>query len=210
MAQDDASSFDELLALTQDDDTTEPVVPVPTPSKRTRKAAPKPEAAVDPLLAKIAAMEAELAKPVPSYPDPHEEEDPERAALREKAKDLEDQLARRKTQAIEGQTDYVQDSGPGETIHLHFVEDGFVHFGQPWYRGQELEIVVGSPQYERTKDREGNTWLSLVDDWQAQIARWGHVKFARGPFVPRPGESFNDSVAAEDARRGRAVPIVRN
>lgn len=101
------------------------------------------------------------------------------------------------------------DETPGEeTILLHFVEDGFTAQGRVWMRGQELEFVVGSPAYEETKDRDGNTWLDMVGDDKAQYARFGRVMFRPGEW---PGLGYEDEEAAKaEALRGRKPPVVGN
>lgn len=198
----DVDNFDDLLNLTQDEVSSEKVTAKPAASRR--KQAPK----ADPLADKIASLEAKLAEPDPVYEE--DDEDPVIIEQQARIKELEDQLARKVTTQIENAPDrYQPSSGEGDLLLIHFEEDGFTVFGQSWYRGQELEIVLNGPEHQRTMDREGKSWLDLVDDRHAQISRWGRVMFERGPFVPRPGERFKDAVAEEDARRGRALPVIR-
>lgn len=164
-------------------------------------------AAEDPELVKIRQLENQLAQPLPSFKEPTAE--PTANQLRIKL--LEDQLAKRNADIVtNAPVEYVTESGEGEHVLLHFVQDGFMVLGQVWYRGQEIEFVRDSLAWERTKDRTGFTWLSLVDDPNGQVARWGKHYFSPGPFVPRRGETFEDDVAQQDSRRGRAVPIFRN
>lgn len=84
-----------------------------------------------------------------------------------------------------------------KTILIHVLEDGFTANGQLWYRGQEIEFVVGDPAYEDTKDRNGISWLDF-DDSQ-QYRQWKRRMFGRGPW---PGETWQDenSLTAEQAR----------
>lgn len=223
------SDFDELLGLTQDDLPGEPEAPVAAPApaappepevkapvKRTRrssaKAAEAPTASVlSPEAARIAELEAQLAQPAPAYSEADNEEpeeDPVITAQKARIKELEDQLARRNAASTENTpAKLVRATDDGERILIHFEEDGFVAFGTTWYRGQEIEVTVGSPVYERTKNRLGQTWIDMVDDRNSQLQKYGKVYFARGPFVPRKGEQFTDDLVAEDARRGRAVPL---
>ena len=79
-------------------------------------------------------------------------------------------------------------------ILLHFLEDGFNALGNVWYRGQELRIVKDGPEYNSTIDRNGNTWLDMLDDDQTQYRRFGKKMFARGPW---PGKRW-DEVSVSD------------
>ena len=229
--------FDELLSLTQDDlpavhptggdETPEqappeekptpeekPVAPTPEPTKakRTRRspvkaAVPNPEP-VDANAARIAELEAQLAQPAPVYRDDEpDEEDPVVLQQKARIKELEDQLARRNADRAENAPAQLVRAEGSSKILIHFEEDGFNAFGTTWYRGQEFEYTRDSVVYQRTLDSKGNSWLDLAEDRNAQLARWGRVYFAPGPFVPRKGEQFTDALVGEDARRGRAVPI---
>lgn len=218
MTDDDFDDFDDLLDITQDDvpapvkAEAAPVV-VDAPKATPRRRGPnKPKTLdpvdEDPLDAEIRALEAKVQEP------DFEEvggDSPEVAAKRERIKDLQDKLAAKGANAAENAPPvFVQATGPGKRILIHFEVDGFTALGALWYRGQELEFTVGSPAYEQTKDTTGASWLDLADDRRAQIARWGQVMFSPGPFAGRPGETFDDEVAREDARRGRAVPVIRH
>jgi hypothetical protein len=87
----------------------------------------------------------------------------------------------------------------GSTILIHILEDGFTAAGQVWYRGQEIEYIVGEQAFEDTKDRHGRSWLACDDATQMQ--RWGRVMFRRGPW---PGASYDDPrAAAAELARGR-------
>lgn len=91
-----------------------------------------------------------------------------------------------------------------DTILLHFVEDGFTADGAVWVRGQELEYPLDSPEYEQTKDRNGDSWLDLVTDESAQIDRFGKVMFREGPW---PYKDYEDEAAAKaEKKRGRKPP----
>lgn len=94
------------------------------------------------------------------------------------------------------------DAREGERVLVHFTEDGLTANGRTWYRGQELEFIVGEPEYEDTKDRYGKSWLEMDD--AAQMKRFGRVMFRPGPW---PGESYDSESAAEAERqRGRKPP----
>lgn len=91
-----------------------------------------------------------------------------------------------------------------KTILFHVAEDGFTAAGQVWVRGQELEYVVGSPEYQDTLDKDGNSWLDLVGDDAAQMQRWGKVMLRPGPW---PGATFEDeAAAAAEKKRARKPP----
>lgn len=92
----------------------------------------------------------------------------------------------------------------GTSILIHVLEDGFTAHGQVWYRGQELEYVVGEQAYEDTKGRNGASWLSWDD--QTQMRRWGREMFRRGPW---PGSAYEDPRAAMAERtRSRRPPVL--
>jgi hypothetical protein len=63
---------------------------------------------------------------------------------------------------------------------IHVVEDGLTAFGQVWSRGNQIHL--SQSHISQTLDRNGNSWLALVDDEGAQTARWGKVMIRRGPF----------------------------
>lgn len=60
-------------------------------------------------------------------------------------------------------------------------------------------------------DRNGKSWLSLLDDPEGQISRWGEVKFARGAF-PEKEESWRQGSPewemARDSARAKAWAVV--
>jgi hypothetical protein len=108
----------------------------------------------------------------------------------------------------------------GSNIVIHFVGDGISALGKVWTRGQELEFAPDSPAFRDTCDRNGRSWLSLVDDPVGQEARWREVKFRRGPWPGKPfaaaaTEVFDGPKPTADelrradeaeARRNRAAP----
>ena len=63
----------------------------------------------------------------------------------------------------------------GETLLIHFTEDGLTAFGRVWYRGQELAIGPGHPRWP-----EAVGWITL--DKAGQFARWGRQYFEHGPW----------------------------
>lgn len=114
--------------------------------------------------------------------------------------ELENQLADR--QASVSELQYAPTPDGSEKILFHFRKDGLILFGNVWMRGQEIEVVVGSHEHKRIE-----RVLEILDDEDAQMAKWGDRYIARGPFRPRKGEKFDDDVAREDQRRGRRVPV---
>ncbi len=82
----------------------------------------------------------------------------------------------------------------GESILIHFVEDGFTFAGQVWYRGQEIEIGPDHPRWQEVLG-----WITL--DKYAQIDRYGKQFFDHGPW---PGRSYRDGLGAfEQLHTGR-------
>lgn len=105
----------------------------------------------------------------------------------------------------------------GETILIHFVEDGFTAQGQLWYRGQELEFEVGGEAHEQTKNRFGVSWLDMATDVDAQWERYGKEMFRAGPWRGKSWESAvtedgNErdvaAAAAKERKRNRAAPLI--
>jgi hypothetical protein len=170
---------------------------------------------------------AEFANPVdsvkstipikPDRPTPEAQLTPEQRRIRQ----LEDQLAR-----AQGEKDPERElerpvGKEGEKVLIHFAADGLTSLGQVWYRGQELEIVIGSGAYQDTCDRTGWSWLSLVDDEFGQMNRWGRVMFRRGPWrggsysddrrealsgITSPSQEELLAASRAEASRGRAAP----
>lgn len=139
------------------------------------------------------------AKPAPAAPPAAESElTPDQKRIRE----LEHKLALQETAKLDHQVDE-EIVAEGQSVVIHIVHDGFSAQGRIWYRGQELEF--DSRTVQETRDRFGWSWLSLMDDEQAQYAYYGRLWFKRGPW---PGAAWDDeaAAAAEKARR-RAVPV---
>lgn len=196
---DEIPNLDELLELTGDDFSTvelpsqEPEVAVVVPvAGRVIVADPAETAEQAEIRELRAALALAKAEPV---------ETPEQAEIRE----LKAELARRAAPVTVLKTKPAEDS-----IIIHFVADGFLAFGQSWYRGQELEIVIGSPQHKLTFDIYGNTWLDL--DADAQYERWGMEKFRPGLWRGKKWgdtSSLTDPEEIADAERAAAVEAKR-
>ncbi len=145
------------------------------------------------------------ATPEPE-PEPVEEEISDEE--KEEIKNLEDQIARRNNARLDSREPKgFAEAKSKDTILIHFVEDGFSAFGTVWNKGQELEISPGSPEFQRTQDINGDSWLDLRTDNAAQRRRWGKVMFAEGPYEWVEGEEFDVIVARADVRRKRGVPL---
>lgn len=113
---------------------------------------------------------------------------------------LQDQLAKTRTKSFLSSGDDFDEDG-GERV-IHFVADGFTGQGRVWYTGQTVSF--GTASYEQTKDKFGVSWVDM--DERAQFKRYGKVYFRPGAWE---GATYGDEVAAEDARRGTAAPVIR-
>lgn len=225
--KDEPVDFDDLLALdagspevaseapkaaqpaTQDppqgdpDDAPEPTPDAPTPAPSTSPNSPTTEET--PEQRRIRELEAALAAPLPTAESEPEAE--EKTEEQRYIEELEHRLAQRNTQILESAPErFIEDSGPGQKVLIHFLEDGFMGFGQIWSKGQEIEVVVGSDAWKRSVDSQGKSWLDLRNDLSGQRKRYGKIMFAEGPYAWREGEEFDVTVAKADARRGRRVP----
>lgn len=92
---------------------------------------------------------------------------------------------------------------PGDQIH--FLRSGLTfRTSDEWaatvisQRG--MVATVTSDLIEASRDRYGRSWLALVDDPEAQIARWGSVTFARGAF-PAGVPTWTPATPEEEAAR---------
>lgn len=193
--------FDDLLAHSS-----EAPAAVPAPAEET------------PAQKRIRELEAELAAPAPVFTisgKPEAELTEEERQIR----DLEDKVAKRRAAEMEAAPEQFAPAATGETLLLHFLEDGITFSGRSWYRGQEVEFEIGGKAWEQQKDRNGNSWLDLVDDIDAQYDKWGKQMFARGPWRGKPWGDFDhitdpeeraqaEAGAKAEQRRNRAAPVV--
>jgi len=124
--------------------------------------------------------QAPLAAPEMSRPKPASMLTPQERAERDR-QHAEAMAAARQFEAQ--QPGYVPPEG--ETVVIHFIEDGLTFAGQVWYRGQEIEIGPRHPRWEQARG-----WI-LLDRYQ-QIDRWGKQFFDRGPWRGR--QSYLDGV----------------
>jgi hypothetical protein len=93
------------------------------------------------------------------------------------------------TQAFESQSPQFRAS-QGESILIHFVDDGFTFAGLVWYRGQEVEIGPDHPRWQEVLN-----WI-MLDKYQ-QIERWGKQFFDHGPWPGR--RSYTDGAMSFEA-----------
>lgn len=76
-------------------------------------------------------------------------------------------------------SDVEADPDKPNSVTVHFVDDGFTIFGKVWYRGEELTVQQGTPQWEEASI--GNIMLLTMTEAQ-QVARWEKRFFAPGPW----------------------------
>lgn len=70
---------------------------------------------------------------------------------------------------------------PGDQFHvLNSVVIAYSDFHEASCRRGQT-VTVTDAMLDQSKDRNGDSWLDLVDDEAAQIARYGHRLIARGP-----------------------------
>ena len=224
---DDLSDLDDLLAddeevstnddddLFADDDDAAvlalPEAPIVKKVAPTRKSpiAKKVAPVESEIARKIRELEEELASPEEDFASV--ELSPEEKHLLE----LEDQIAARRARVAENSPTQYDTAMEGEKILIHILEDGFIAQGESWYRGQQIEFVVGSEAHRQTFDRVGVSWLDLRDDVDNQYRLYGKEMFRSGPWRGRSwGSDLDDPasaerVAAAEARRNRAAPVIR-
>lgn len=84
-----------------------------------------------------------------------------------------------------------------ETELIHFLEDGLSFAGTVWFRGQEIELDVGSQRWQ-----EAQAWIHLTDF--EQMERWGRVYFRHGPW---PGKRYVDALRESGAEPPPGVDV---
>ena len=101
--------------------------------------------------------------------------------------------------------------GPGSTFHCLqsglsvTVSSGGVCRGAVLLRGQSVTLTAES--IFENQDRDGNSFLDIIGDPDAQIARWGRVMIGRGGFPASESVLQPNSLewAAERERRRLAA-----
>lgn len=152
------------------------------------------------LEAKLAAATSGHAEPKPFVPS--SQLTPDQLKVRE----LEDQLARTQAGNFDNAPEAFEEAD-GDTITVHILVDGFTAQGRVWYRGQTIVFQRAGSAYQQTLDRNGNSWLDIVNNPQAQIKQYGHVAFGSGPW---PFSDYDDSAAAKaEAARRNAAPVLQ-
>jgi hypothetical protein len=181
---------------------------------------PAAEVTETPAQKKIRELKEALAQPIPE-PEFSISGKPEAELTEEEReiRDLEDQVAKREAKILESAGPKYADAPKGDSLLIHFLEDGFTFSGLLWFRGQEVEFEIGGKAYEQQKDRNGNSWLDLVDDIDGQYSKYGKQMFARGPWrgkawgdfshITDPEERAEAEKAAKiEQQRNRAAPIL--
>lgn len=221
----DPLDLDDLLDLTADDLPTPPgdevdvFDEVPEREEDTVPELTEEQKEILALRAQVAALQEAPAEPV---------ESPEQKEIRElKAALAAAQGINSEPDDADGPQEFDTTPFAGkETVLVHFVRDGMVVCGQTWYRGQELEFVVGSTAHKQQFDLNGNTWLDLADDVDAQFEKYGDQFFAAGQWRGRSWEAASipddldageknryrqelQAAAEKERRRGRAAPIMK-
>lgn len=102
---------------------------------------------------------------------------------------------------------------PSNTQLVHF----YVATTIPW-PGIASRLMLWGDVVEVTplirelgRDRNGHTWVDLAGDPEAQLKRWGRVRFALGPWpadLPRyePGSQEEQEAIQEAYRNAWAIP----
>lgn len=97
---------------------------------------------------------------------------------------------------------------PAPATQVHFLESGFsftstenAATGHVSRRG--LVITVTTALIEASKDRNGDSWLALVGDPDAQVKRWGKIMMGTGPWPESEGLWLKGSPEAEIERERR-------
>lgn len=155
---------------------------------------------------RIRELERKLAAPLlnPTTDSGRPVADSELTPQQKRIRELEDQLAKRTAKELENRPEAYDSTQEGESILIHFLEDGFTSQGRIWYRGQEVEFFIGSKAYEQTKNRYGRSWLE--DTEEDQYRRYGKLYWRRGGW---PGHEYTDDEAAKaERKRNRAAPVV--
>jgi hypothetical protein len=100
---------------------------------------------------------------------------------------------------------------PGDTFH--WLKSGVTFLvSEAWGAGEisrrGMSVCLTDAMIRANKDRNGASWLDLVDAPEAQIRRWGEVAFARGPF-PADLPTWVESSPEQEEARDVALRDVR-
>lgn len=92
---------------------------------------------------------------------------------------------------------------PGDRIH--FLSTATIRVREGSYGGEMVErgqtVTITDEILRLNVNREGWSWLSLIDDREEQVRRWGKARFGRGPFPEREPMLEPGSPEAEWAAR---------
>lgn len=95
---------------------------------------------------------------------------------------------------------------PGD--QFHFLKSGFVFRSSEGSYGSETSaraqtVTATATLLELAKDRNGNSWIDLMHDEEAQTARWGQPMFRSGS-APADLSLWQPGTAEEDIARDAA------
>ncbi len=86
---------------------------------------------------------------------------------------------------------------PGDLVHF-LVHTNIVTAHGPLIVKPGTTVTLTGSIIELSKDRNGQSWLDLVDDPAAQLRQHGRVRIARGPaptdLLPSPGSTEHDDM----------------
>lgn len=98
----------------------------------------------------------------------------------------------------------------GDKFLMHVLEPNTNIAGHIWNRGDELLFTVGDSVWNEQFDRNGDTWIKLVFDEEAQIAKFGSVRYLPGPWTgPTQVKIPRGATAAEAARLRESAERIR-
>jgi hypothetical protein len=89
-------------------------------------------------------------------------------------------------------------------VTIHFVEDAFTILGKVWYRGENLTLVPGTPNWENAfvNEYKGSTnmvlFATMTED--QQVRKWGKRLFREGPWTGLRIDQIEDPDLTEDER----------
>ena len=97
---------------------------------------------------------------------------------------------------------------------MHFLHGGLTldtsvagsGFWPSMIRG--AEVTLTSVMIDSTRDRLGRSWLELLDDAEAQVARWRRVTIRRGPWPDDDLDQLDPETSDFEIERERAYAEV--
>ena len=86
------------------------------------------------------------------------------------------------------------------------LKGGMIASGRVMNHGDEL--VVTEEIRALNTDRNGVTWLTLLDNVDGQVQRWGRQVIARGPWPERRSKLCGPRLSGTPPARRRARPRI--